>query len=374
MADKQLIGKIKRLIDVLNKDRNNYVASFAYGSVVFPQKGRTTSNSLIDLIIIAHDPVEWHLKNISENPNHYNNFLRSFSKAYQSSYFKMFLCQAPGPKVYYNPFIEWNDPLDNNTKVSFKYGVVGIKNILSDLSTWSHLYIAGRLQKPVLWISDDSKLLSSSQSCYAEQLHTLQSKNLLASMSYAILSNYPKHFPISEYDLYCSISSISYNGDWRMIIGEDRQKIKRLVYGDSRLGEFRSLYRNALNSLESYGFSIQTQSKSSPSERESSYCLVCSNENADIIPHLLTHIPDHICLLSVKDIHPIDNPTKARECLANLSYTERSQRLSNTVSSIVRWSSLYQTGLGLISAGPKRSLQYAFAKLTKMFSSLEGNK
>ncbi|CAH8827793.1 unnamed protein product [Trichobilharzia szidati] len=373
MVDKQLIGKIKRLIDVLNKDRSNYVASFAYGSVVFPQKGRTTSNSLIDLIIIAHDPVEWHLKNISENPNHYNTLLRSFSKTYQSSYFKMFLCQAPGPKVYYNPFIEWNDPLDNNKKVSFKYGVVGIQSILSDLSTWSHLYIAGRLQKPVLWISDDSKL-SSSQS-YAEQLHTLQNKNLLASMSYAILLNYPKRFPISEYDLYCSIASISYTGDWRMIIGEDRQKIKRLVYGDNRLGEFRSLYRNALNSLESYGFSIQTQSKSSLDERESSYCLVCSNENAEIILHLLTNIPDHICLLSVKDdIHSIDNPAKAREFLANLSHTERNQRLCNTVSSIVRWSSLYQTGLGLISAGPKRSLQYAFAKLAKMFSSLGGNK
>ncbi|CAH8471730.1 unnamed protein product [Schistosoma mattheei] len=273
----------------LRRDRTNYVASFAYGSVVFPQKDRTSSNSLIDIIIIVRNPVEWHLKNISENPNHYNFLFRNYAKKYQSSSLEVFLPRIPGPKVYYNPFIEWSDPLDN-TKLSFKYGVVSLDNLLTDLCDWSHLYLAGRLQKPVLWIPSGSDL--SSPQVYDEKLCVSQNKNLLASISYSILQNYPTNFPLNEYDLFYTISSISYTGDWRMIIGEDRQKTWN------------------------------------------------------------------------------HNSNDARTFLSNLSHTDRNKRLQNTLSNIVRKSSLYQTGLGLVSAGPKRSLRYALAKLNKMFASL----
>ncbi|CAH8465029.1 unnamed protein product [Heterobilharzia americana] len=157
-----------------------------------------------------------------------------------------------------------------------------------------------------------------------------------------------------------------------MIIGEDRQKIKRLVSGENRLSEFRSLYKTTLHSLESYGFSFEQPLKSYPNKLELNR-LVSFNVKSEIIPQLLTNIPDYVCLLSVKDVH-INNPIEAREFLSYLSPIERSQRLYTTVSSIVRKSSLYQTGLGVISAGPQRSLKYAFAKLGKMFASFKSAK
>ncbi|TNN20548.1 Phosphatidate cytidylyltransferase [Schistosoma japonicum] len=364
MTNSRLTGKIKRLVDALNIDRTNYVASFAYGSVVFPQKDKTSNNSLIDLILIVRNPVEWHRKNISDNPNHYNFLFRNYAK-HQSSYLDMFLSRSSGPKVYYNPFIEWNDPFDN-TRLSFKYGVVALDSLLTDLLNWSHLYLAGRLQKPVLWIPTNSDIFSFQS--YNEQLYAAQNKNLLASMSYAILQNYPENFPLSEYDLFCAISSISYIGDWRMIIGEDRQKIQRLVSGKSRLSEFRSLYNDSFKSLQSYGFSLKSSSKSNLCDNEL-YCLQSFNKESESVFQLLKNIPNHICLLSVKDTY-IYNPDDARTFLSNLSYTDRNQRLRGTVFNIVRKSSLYQTGLGLFSAGPRRSLRYALAKLSKMFASL----
>ncbi|CAH8460682.1 unnamed protein product [Schistosoma turkestanicum] len=364
MTSSRLIAKLKRFTNTLNTDGTNYVASFAYGSVVFPQKDRTSSNSLIDLVIIVRNPVEWHLKNISENPSHYNSLFRNFAEKYQASSLNMFLSRIPGPKVYYNPFIEWSDPLDN-TKLSFKYGVVALDSLLTDLCNWSHLYLAGRLHKPVLWVPIRSNL-SSSQG-YDEKLHASQSKNLLASLSYAVLLNYPTNFPLNEYDLFYAISSISYNGDWRMIIGEDREKIRRLVSGESRLSEFRSLYTNTFNSLQQCGFSLKPSSNSNLGN-ELHWFKPSKNESENIF-ELLKNIPDHVCLLSAQEVCN-DNPNDARTFLSSLSHTDRNQRLQNSVSNIVRRSSLYQTGLGLISAGPKRSLRYAFAKLNKMFASL----
>uniref|UniRef100_A0A094ZKL6 Phosphatidate cytidylyltransferase, mitochondrial n=1 Tax=Schistosoma haematobium TaxID=6185 RepID=A0A094ZKL6_SCHHA len=328
-------------------------------------KDRTSSNSLIDIIIIVRNPVEWHLENISENPNHYNFSFRNYAKKYQSSSLEVFLSRIPGPKVYYNPFIEWSDPLDN-TKLSFKYGVVSLDNLLTDLCDWSHLYLAGRLQKPVLWIPSGSDL--SSPQVYDEKLCVSQNKNLLASISYSILQNYPTNFPLNEYDLFYTISSISYTGDWRMIIGEDRQKVRRLVSGESRLSEFRTLYNNTLDSLQLYGFSLKPSSKSNLCKNELHWFKPCNNESENIF-QLLKNIPDHICLLSVQETWN-HNPNDARTFLSNLSHTDRNKRLQNTLSNIVRKSSLYQTGLGLVSAGPKRSLRYALAKLNKMFASL----
>ncbi|KAK4473687.1 hypothetical protein MN116_003035 [Schistosoma mekongi] len=364
MTNSRLIGKIKRLVDALNIDRTNYVASFAYGSVVFPQRDKTSDNSLIDLILVVRNPVDWHRKNISANPNHYNFLFRNYAK-HQSSYLNTFLSRSSGPKVCYNPFIEWNDPIDN-TRLLFKYGVVALDNLLTDLSNWSHLYIAGRLQKPVLWVPSNSDVFSFQS--YDKQLYAAQNKNLLASMSYAILQNYPENFPLSEYDLFCAVSSISYIGDWRMIIGEDRQKIQRLVSGKNRLSEFQSLYNDTFNLLQSYGFSLKSTSKSNLCKNEL-HCLQSFTEESKSVFQLLKNIPDHVCLLSVKDTY-IPNPDDARTFLSDLSHTDRNQRLRDTVFNIVRKSSLHQTGLGLLTAGPRRSLRYALAKLSKMFASL----
>ena len=44
-----------------------------------------------------------------------------------------------------------------------KYGVVSTRNLLDDLRTWRHLYMAGRLQKPVVTLVSHVKELQAAQ-------------------------------------------------------------------------------------------------------------------------------------------------------------------------------------------------------------------
>lgn len=52
---------------------------------------------------------------------------------------------------------------------------MSLKNLQHDLSSWEHLYLSGRLHKPVLWLKDSPKLADTVQS------------NLRAALAVAIL-------------------------------------------------------------------------------------------------------------------------------------------------------------------------------------------
>jgi hypothetical protein len=52
--------------------------------------------------------------------------------------------QVP-PGLFFHPYVKISQFPD----VTFKYGVTSSENLISDLTSWRHLYLAGRLQKPV---------------------------------------------------------------------------------------------------------------------------------------------------------------------------------------------------------------------------------
>ncbi|KAF8565759.1 hypothetical protein P879_08368 [Paragonimus westermani] len=225
---------LQRIIRKLSPaQETGLVGAFAYGSVAFPQHGRSLSNSQLDLILIVRDPLTWHFNNIKRNPLHYNALIRQSSKANEPpSYLKAIISSCFGPQVYYNPLIDWHDEVLGQT-LSLKYGVVSVDSVIHDLMTWSHLYIAGRLHKPVLWIPFDnqqSSLSSLSQNNSLTCLFRAQDRNLLTALSYVLL-RLPVHTSqyLTEFDLFHAISSISYDGDWRMIIGEDKKKVSSTV-------------------------------------------------------------------------------------------------------------------------------------------------
>ena len=81
-----------------------------------------------------------------------------------------------------------------------KYGVISIKDLAEDLRTWRWLYISGRLQKPVIILSEQNLGI----------LDDLLKKNLKSAALTGLLFINSDH--CTEEELYRSITKISYTG------------------------------------------------------------------------------------------------------------------------------------------------------------------
>nr|CDS27571.1 MMP37 protein mitochondrial [Hymenolepis microstoma] len=322
------------------------VSAFGYGSVAVPQHGRSTSNSQLDIILVVEDPLKWHTVNLQLNPTHYSGLA-----GLKSGYFlKNIVCKWPHPAVYYNPLVTWHDPSESFPSQVLKYGVVGIDRLLTDLNTWSDLYVGGRLQKPVVFVPqyEPKGNLSSSLN-----------NNLRAALAFSLLQ---LDFPLLEEDaLYHSLASISYRGDWRLYFGEDKKKIKRIITGEPRRRRFRELYLPIFSSEPfSSLFTLEV-----PCDLKSDL-RIHSEKKGAIVEELLDCLPTSICQLAAQEF----SSGSSRHKLARMSHEERRKRLLDSAASIVRWASYRQTVLGLFSAGLSRSAIYSFAKFRKMLASL----
>ncbi|KAH3675436.1 hypothetical protein WICMUC_002725 [Wickerhamomyces mucosus] len=176
--------------------------AFAYGSGVFSQ-GYSDPNTQIDLIFGVTYPAHWHSINMKRNKHHYSTL-----KYFGSSFISQF--QDIGAGVYFNPFVEIDGKL-------IKYGVVSIDKLIEDLASWKSFYLAGRLQKPVKILRDDTMIKFWNQ------------QNLRAAATLAYL-NLPEDKPFDEFQFYRNITELSYNGDIRYLLGaENPQKIDNIV-------------------------------------------------------------------------------------------------------------------------------------------------
>ncbi|CAI5465734.1 unnamed protein product [Closterium sp. Yama58-4] len=160
---------------------------------------------MVDFILAVDDPLSWHAENLRHNRAHY------------SSLFATFGCRAivaaadrVGVGVHFNPFVP-HSPLNQ-----VKYGVIATRALQSDLATWQHLYISGRLHKP----------------CWLYCFHHDKGYDFTSPGSTVY------------HELYEAICRISYAGDVRMALAEDPNKISRIVSGGFH--HFRSLYRSSL--------------------------------------------------------------------------------------------------------------------------------
>ena len=161
-------------------------SSFGYGSSVFPQRGNEGKDRQIDLILITgrfrnyfvaaaqskietrqpitrrpesiisiliqyesysmthtrndkphkDNPLEFHRQNLAKNKDDYSYFMKAKSADSISNW------NSKATGLYFNQFV----------KTEFgelKYGVISTQDFIKDLTNWHHLYIAGRLHKPV---------------------------------------------------------------------------------------------------------------------------------------------------------------------------------------------------------------------------------
>nr|CAD7424045.1 unnamed protein product [Timema monikensis] len=200
---------------------------FAYGSGAIKQAGSNDLNTnMIDIIFTVETPDEWHSENIQINPKHYS-WLRWLGHNAVANYQEHW-----GAKVYFNTLV----PIEKENAI-IKYGIISHTALVTDLLDWSELYLAGRLHKPVEIIKQttDSELRSALQ----QNLH---------SAVHAALLMLPETF--TEEEFYKTITALSYSGDFRMIFGEDKNKIQNIVTPQIRA--FHDLYAPVITSLSDY--------------------------------------------------------------------------------------------------------------------------
>uniref|UniRef100_A0A672Q5Z6 Phosphatidate cytidylyltransferase, mitochondrial n=1 Tax=Sinocyclocheilus grahami TaxID=75366 RepID=A0A672Q5Z6_SINGR len=203
---------------VLSRFPRDISLAFAYGSAVFRQTGGQMGKSMLDFVFAVDDPVTWHTMNLLENSRHYS-FLRYLGPKHISS-----IQTDCGAAVYFNTLV----PAEERV---IKYGVISTDALIEDLLHWKTLYVAGRLHKPVriLLQSEHGKLRAA----------------LVGNLKSAVIASFlmlPESF--SEEDLFLQIAGLSYSGDFRMVIGEDKSKVSNIV--KENMPHFRKLYNSIL--------------------------------------------------------------------------------------------------------------------------------
>uniref|UniRef100_A0A8C7M676 Phosphatidate cytidylyltransferase, mitochondrial n=1 Tax=Oncorhynchus kisutch TaxID=8019 RepID=A0A8C7M676_ONCKI len=206
---------------ILSQFPQDISLAFAYGSGVFKQNGTSQGQmgkNMLDFVFAVDDPVTWHTMNLMQNRKHYSvlKFLgpRKISR----------IQEEHGAGVYYNTLI----PMDGRI---MKYGVISTDSLIDDLLHWKTMYIAGRLHKPV-------KILVQGEN---GKMRAALVGNLKSAVTASFLM-LPESF--SEEDLLLQIAGLSYAGDFRMVIGEDRSKVANIV--KENVQHFRILYNNIL--------------------------------------------------------------------------------------------------------------------------------
>lgn len=322
--------------------RHYFRYCFAYGSGVFKQLGKTSSRPMIDMIFVVDDSRGFHGQNIHMNPTHYSNIKRfghNFIGALQEKW---------PAHVYFNTLI----PVEGE-EIVIKYGVISTTHFINDLLDWNDLYIAGRLHKPVLQVEPPS----------VKRVDEALFINLCSAVHAALLI-LPEYF--TERHFYRTIVALSYDGDFRMIFGEDKNKIDNIV--NAQIPYFRELYRPILAALGQY---VDVPNEDSVDQ-------TCRQDlGPDSRMHHLFQLPKvpQQGLVREWKRKTLIMSTRRRDTedvLATIGHTpmQASELLSKVLRHIVFKSSLQQSIKGLFSAGFMKSIKYSNTKIRKMFDSL----
>ena len=294
----------------------------AYGSGVFKQAGHTSvKNNMIDFIFVVENSLLWHQRILLKYPQHYS-FLR-----YLGANAIFSLNKNYGAKVYFNTRIEFDGFL-------IKYGVIEIDDFIQDLLEWNTLYIAGRLQKPV------HTLKSTTNSLISESIDA----NYMSALNTSLLM-LPHIF--TEEELYTKIAGLSYTGDLRMVVGEDKDKVKNIVLPNK--DKFQKLYQNIIL-------------------RNKFICLNNGVFEQDISLDAQFHLLQLLPKTLLQKISFYSSAVSSDDFKLLLKDRPNFQNVViKSISSIVSSSSTPQTLKGVLTAGVHKSVLYSASKLFKMF-------
>ncbi|KRZ73986.1 Mitochondrial translocator assembly and maintenance protein 41 -like protein, partial [Trichinella papuae] len=210
---------LERIVSIL--PRTSVSMMFAYGSGVIAQRNSEIKRNMIDFVVVVDKPLEWHRENLKLNSSHYS-MLRYIGAERLTK-----LQTDYAARVYCNTMVRVGE-------FFIKYSVIKTSHLISDLIDWKSLYISGRLHKPV-------RVLIPPTSRELEEACKMNLKNA-CRMALLIL---PEKF--NEEQLYTTIASLSYWGDIRMKIAENKNKVANIVQQNMR--QFADMYEPILNNL-----------------------------------------------------------------------------------------------------------------------------
>ena len=363
--------------------------AFGYGSGVFRQqpsspliyqtnKGKsdadeiaTTSPGMIDIILAVNDPLSWHKRNMERHSDHYSTLAR-----WGGPHFVTQLQVNFGAKVYFHPFVNMslnmprtqsNHP--NIIQREIKYGVVSTKDLIHDLLYWDYLYLAGRMHKPIVSIeltstdgADGTNMeridASATKHDMRYEVEVAQRTNLLSAVSASLLLQPPTStqlIPTSQ--LYNTIASLSYTGDFRMQTGaEDPNKIKKLVETPGMIERWDDVYSETLVNMQKLGLLNVVANCDSPHVADTSRCLEIGFMERSVRKELVKNLPVRL----QKHSDRIVGTNESIESIRNGVMVLR-QELANIVSPAAKSQSIK----GFITAGVGKSWKYALAKFAK---------
>lgn len=197
-----------------------------YGSGVFRQVGYSGTRPMVDLVFVIKESATeaWHAENLRAQPEHYSRPLRVLGPAAVAR------LQHWGPGLYYNPHVQLATA--SGEELEAKYGVVSTEALLRDLTQWDALYMAGRMHKPCLLqrhLCDDELHASFVAAVEANRRAALCAALLLAGNGGGHRAGELGLLP-----LLTTLVRLSYDGDVRVGLAEDPQKVSNIVHGQQR--------------------------------------------------------------------------------------------------------------------------------------------
>ncbi|KAM4769419.1 phosphatidate cytidylyltransferase, mitochondrial isoform 2-T2 [Cyanocitta cristata] len=271
--------------------------AFAYGSGVFRQAGASAEhgeNNMLDFVFAVDDAVSWHMTNLLKNRSHYS-FLKYFGPK------KITTIQRYGAGIYYNTLVPCN----------------------------------GRVK--ILAQNENSKLQAALVS------------NLKSAVTAAFLM-LPESF--SEEDLYMQIAGLSYSGDFRMIIGEDKSKVQNIV--KPNVAHFQKLYSNILQDCPQVVYKHHLGRLEIDKSPEGQFTQLMA-------------LPKTLQQKITALVNPPGKNRDVEEILLQVAHDPDCGFVVNQgISGIVRSSSIVQSAKTILTAGAKKSITYSMKKLYKM--------
>lgn len=321
---------------------------FAYGSGVKQQEGygkvgngnnlRPPPGTVVDLVFCVRDARGFHAENLHRHPDHYSA-LRHLGPNFVAKY-----QERLGAGVYCNTLVPLPD-----VGITIKYGVVSQEELLEDLLDWRHLYLAGRLHKPV------TNLVNPSDNPH---LKAALERNLVSALQVALLL-LPEKF--TAYGLFHTIAGLSYKGDFRMIFGENKQKVHNIV--SPQINDFFALYQPSLGQLSDY-VAVNMKGQE-PGSRKPAIIFEQDKSSSATCQHL-RQLPRELQKRLQRNAACRGDYTQVVNHLSMAS--QLPEVLQASVNDIVWRSSVTQSIKNIPSAGILKSLAYSYRKAQKTFA------